>query len=105
MDILITYLICLRNKIFKLLPMREAHDKGEENHLGDYLENLYVYFDGGFGCYPELTREREIIEALGNVAFLKNNSDIDFKKWRSIILRSIRLVNAVASKYSGGVEI
>ena len=35
-----TYLSNLRNKVFKLLPMREAHDKGENNHIDEYLENL-----------------------------------------------------------------
>lgn len=94
-----TYLSSLRNKVFKLLPMREAHDRGEDNHLDEYLENLRSNFSGAFDCYPELAGVREIVEVYNNIVFLKNNQDVEFAKWRSFILRSTRLVQAVAAKY------
>lgn len=94
-----TYLFNLRNKVFKLLPMREAHDKGENNHIDEYLENLCSNFSGAFDCYPELVDESEVVEVYNNVAFLKNNKDVEFAKWRSLILRSTRLIQTVAVKY------
>lgn len=94
-----TYISNLRNKVFKLLPMREARDIGEDNHLDEYLENLCSNFSGAFECYPELADVREIVEVYNNVAFLKNNKDIEFAKWRSLILRSTRLIQTVAAKY------
>lgn len=99
MSALKTYLSNLRNKVFKLLPMREAHDKGENNHIDEYLENLCSNFSGAFDCYPELADEREVVEVYNNVAFLKNNKDVEFAKWRSLILRSTRLIQTVAVKY------
>ena len=93
-----TYLFSLRNKVFKLLPMREAHDEGEDNHLGEYLDNLCSNFLGAFYCYPELARTSEIVEVYNNVVFLKNNMDVEFGKWRSLILRSTRLIQVVATK-------
>ena len=94
-----TYLSNLRNKVFKLLPMREARDIGEDNHLDEYLENLCSNFSGAFDCYPELADTREIVEVYNNVVFLKNNKDVEFAKWRSIILRSTRLIQTVAAKH------
>lgn len=99
MNTLNTFLPSLRNKVFKLLPMREAYDRGELNHLDEYLENLYSNFSGAFECYQELSSMREIIEAYNNVAFLMNHQDIEFPKWRSIVLRSTRLVQAVFTKH------
>lgn len=90
-----TYLSGLRNKVFKLLPMREAYDTGENNHIYEYLENLCSNFSGAFDCYPELANSKEIVEVYSNLMFLKNNENIDFSKWRSIILRSTRLIQAV----------
>ena len=94
-----TYLSSLRNKVFKLLPMREAHDRGEDNHLDEYLENLCSNFSGAFNCYPELADVREIVEVYNNVVFLRHNREVEFTKWRSLILRSTRLIQTVAAKY------
>lgn len=98
MHTLNTYLTSLRNKVFKLLPMREAHDNGEENHLDEYLDNLCANYTGAFACYPELADVRETVEVYTNIAFLKNN-EVEFAKWRSIVLRSARLIQSVAIKY------
>lgn len=99
MNSLNTHLSSLRNKVFKLLPMREARDNGEFNHLDEYLENLYSSFSGSFDCYPELANVREIIEVYNNVAFLRSNKDVEFAKWRSFILRSTRLIQTAAARY------
>lgn len=96
-----TYLLHLCNKVFKLLPMREAEDSGEDNHLNEYLDNLCANFEGAFDCYSELANIKEIVEVRSNIAFLKNNRDVEFSKWRSMVLRSTRLVQVVASKYEG----
>ena len=99
MHALNTYLYNLRNKVFKLLPMREAYENGENNHLDEYLDNLCSNFAGAFNCYSELSDIREIIEVYNNVMFLKDNKNIEFIKWRSIILRSTRLIQSVSDKY------
>lgn len=90
-----TYLRVLEGKVFKLLPMREARDKGEDNHIDEYLVNLCANYSGAFDCYPVLSTIREMVETYGNVMFLKNNQEIDFRVWRSMVLRSTRLIHAV----------
>lgn len=93
-----TYLTSLRDMIFKLLPMREEHDEGTENHIGEYIENLYANYAGAFACYPELEGVKEVVEVYNNIAFLKDN-EVEFARWRSMVLRSTRLIQSVALKY------
>lgn len=98
MDTLKICLINLQNKVFKLLPMREAMDKGEDVHLLEYLENLLASVSGAFECYQELSVIEEIVEVRNNIAFLRANPDVEFKRWRTIVLRSTRLVHTVITR-------
>ena len=100
MNIMNTYLQSLQNKVFKLLPMREAYDNGEQNHLVEYLDNLYATCVGSTTCYPKLAEIKEVVEVDCNIAFLRDNLDsLDFKKWRSMVLRSTRLLHTTIDKY------
>ena len=103
MTITETYLRTLQSKIFKLLPMREARDHGVDNHLDDYIENLCTSFQGAFACYPELTGIREIAEVESNVFALRDNINLDFSKWRSMVLRSTRHIQTVLTRDYGEV--
>lgn len=87
------YLEGLRNGVFKLLPMREDRDSGKNNHLDEYLVNLTVSITGAFECYPELSHVRELVEVRANIAYLKGTPEVEFSKWRSIVLRSARLIS------------
>lgn len=98
MNVSETYLISLRGKIFKLLPMREAYEQGADNHLDEYIENLCSNLDGAFSCHPEFSSYREMAEIQGNLWSLKANPRTDFAKWRSTVLRSVRLVQSVLSR-------
>lgn len=100
MDSLITYLTSLQGHIFKLLPMREAYENGLENHLFDYIDNLYSNCAGAISTYPAFSTHKSIIEACNNLAFLKDNPDVSFKKWRSTVLRSTRLIGCAIKDYA-----
>lgn len=89
-----TYLNNLQGKVFKLLPMREAYDGGEDNHLSEFLQNLADNCAGAFICFPALSESKWLVEVQNNIAFLIANQDISFSKWRNIILRSTRLVHS-----------
>ena len=102
METVITYLTNLQNKVFKLLPMREAFDLGEENHLYEYLDNLQSNCAGAFICFPELRENGMLVEVQNNIAFLRSESDISFKKWRAVVLRSTRLIHSVLDKTKEG---
>ena len=94
------YLTILQGKIFKLLPMKESYENGIDNHFANYVENLYINSTGFMARYPELSTNKDFVETCNNIAFLKNNVDIDIKTWRSIILRSVRLIGSAIEKIS-----
>lgn len=102
MDVLETYLVSLQGKVFKLLPMREAYDQGEVNHLDEYLVNLCINCEGAFTCHPILSDSADIVEVRNNIEFLKNNIDLDFARWRNIVLRSTRLTHRAKMRICKG---
>lgn len=99
MEALITYLSSLQDRVFKILPMKEAFDAGEDNHLLDYIENLIDNCSGAFELYPELQKTKPFLEVRANLAYLKS-ANVEFKKWRSVILRSTRLIHEAMEAFS-----
>ena len=96
---IIAYLTSLQNKVFKLLPMREAHDQGEDNHLYEYFDYILSNLEGVFIEYPELNDEPVVLEVKANIVYLYNGQDIPLKKWRSIVLHSVNLLsNLIANR-------
>lgn len=96
-----TYLLGFRNDIFKLLPMKEAHNSGCDNHLSEYLETLIDNAKGATKTFPELNKQRKYIYVTNNLSFLAE-SDIPFVKWRKTILSSTRGIDDLRKIYDGG---
>ncbi len=104
MNSVIAYLTRFRNRFFKLLPMREDWEAGANNHLPEYLENFYTNISGLFIRCPELNGYASLLEAYNNLAVLCNSvNEIDFRKWRSIVLRSTKLIASVLEKYTASI--
>jgi hypothetical protein len=103
MDTIEVYLASLLKKVFKLLPMREDYDMGADNHLFEYLDDLCEIYANGFEAYPELSMVEELVDVRTFLLFLQSNPNIEFSRWRTIILKSSRLINSVISKRSKGV--
>ena len=99
------YLTRFRNRFFKLVPMREDRDAGVDNHLKEYLENFYTDISGLFMRHPELSSLPCLIEAYNNLAVLCNaENEIDFNKWRSIVLRSTKLISIATDMYTDSIN-
>ena len=94
------YLMHLRNKIFKLLPMREDYDNGQDNHLFEYIENLELNCRGAKERFVELKRESSFCEIQNDLCLLRTSS-LPFSKWRNIVLRDTRKVNALIKEKEG----
>lgn len=104
MNTVATYLFYIQGKIFKLLPMREDYDAGVDNYLYEYIDNLYSNYIGAFASFPGLRDEIRLIEVQNNIAFLRDVRNITFEKWRTIVLRSTRLIHSVFEEYVGEVQ-
>lgn len=98
MEKMITYLTSLQGKVFKLLPMREARDKGDNNELLQYLETLSFNYDGAFSIFPVLSRFSELVDVRANIESMRNKEDMPFSKWRAIVLKSTKLVGQAIEK-------
>lgn len=99
MDGKILYLTTLIDRVFKLLPMKEDYDSGIDNHLPEYLESLYDSMSGSFGSFPCFNENTNLIDVRNNISFLTKSINLSHNRWRSIILRSTRLINAAAAEY------
>lgn len=87
------FLLGFRNDFFKLLPMREQRDLGNDNHLENYAESLLANAKGGLIIYPELAENKQYLYAVNNLAFLTSGETIDFGRWRKIVLTSTKDIN------------
>lgn len=94
-----TYLTSLRGKIFKILPMKEQMNEGKDNHLEQYMENILQNMEGALVLYPELATEPKILDVQATISYLYNNPNDAMTKWRSSVLRCVRLVQNVVNSY------
>lgn len=97
---LANYLLILRNSIYKLLPMKEETDDGNDNHINEYIDSLIINIDGAADAYPILISQRKYLWVINNLQYLKNN-EVRFSKWRSIILNSTSAIDNLYRLYKG----
>lgn len=89
------YFTALQDKIYKLLPMREDYDAGQQNYLPAYVKNLFHSLNSYKNCHPALERNKSFVDVYSNVAMLRDVS-LPFDVWRSAVLRSTRLAGEIA---------
>lgn len=97
---LFTYLFGFRNDVFKLLPMKESADIGDDNHLLEYLDTLISNARGALLTFPELNTEKKYINVTNNLCYLLD-AQAPFSKWRKIVLNSTRNIEDLRDRYSG----
>lgn len=94
-----TFLLKLRNDVFKLLPMREGADNGNDNHIADYIYSLIINSEGAVSTYQELETQKNYIYVINNLHYLESHSDMDFTNWRRIILNCTRNLDDLKNLY------
>lgn len=102
MEQLKNYLIGLRGDIFKLLPMKELEIEGIENHTKDYLETLIINITGALETFPDLAKQKQYLYVLNNIQYIYHHN-VEFKKWRKIVLNSTRNVDNLYVLFGGEV--
>ncbi|MFA5625811.1 MAG: hypothetical protein WC966_12315 [Bradymonadales bacterium] len=94
------YLKSIRGDVFKILPMKEDQEQGEQNYLYKYIESLTFNLIGGLEQFEFLGREKQYIYAITNLRFLMHN-DVDFLQWRRIVLTAVGGISTLYKKYGG----
>lgn len=89
------YFKALQSKIYKLLPMREDYDAGQQNYLPSYVNNLFHGINSYKTCCPALEQDKRFVDVYSNVAMLRDVS-LPFDVWRSVVLRSTRIAGDIA---------
>lgn len=100
MEQLKNFLLSLRGDVFKLLPMKESEMSGTDNHLSEYIEAMIINLSGATKTYPTLAAQKQYLYVLNNMNYIRNN-EVDFKKWRKIVLNSTRYIDNLCSYYGG----
>lgn len=95
MDDIEMYFTSLIGKIYKLLPMREDYDFGVENYLPAYVNNLFRNLCSYKAYYPGLEHDKRFVDVYSNLLTLRDVT-MPFDMWRSVVLRSTRLVEEIA---------
>lgn len=100
MEQLKNFLLSLRGDVFKLLPMKESEMSGIDNHLSEYIEAMIINLSGATKTYPTLATQKQYLYVLNNMNYIRNN-EVDFKKWRKIVLNSTRYIDNLYGYYGG----
>lgn len=98
MEQLKNFLLSLRGDVFKLLPMKESEMSGVDNHLGEYIEAMIINLAGAIKTYPALATQKQYLYVLNNMNYLRDN-EVDFKRWRKIVLNSTRYIDNLYGYY------
>jgi hypothetical protein len=80
--------------------MKEAENKGEKNHLGEYFEALIINLKGALDTYDKLSAQKQYLYVINNLEYLSKNP-VDFKTYRKIILKSTKNIDNLLVFYRG----
>lgn len=90
----------LTGRVFKILPLKEAEDRGEEIYLNEYLGSLARDMYGATMTFPELQEMQGYVTSLNVIEFLLNNEftqDICKKE----VFKILGLLNAIEKQLGG----
>ena len=91
------YFSNLVNRLFKILPLREAEDAT----LPAYLYNLHVEL-AGLSSF-DITGEPEYISLLAQIHYLRSHEQLAVLDVKHIVFDSISLCNRLSAKCRDGV--
>jgi hypothetical protein len=98
-----SYLSSIRSDIFKILPMKEQFDAGEQVYLKKYVDGVIINLLGGLNHFEFLGKEKKYIYAITNLRYLINN-DAPFSQWRRVVLSTVNGINSLYLDYGGELD-
>lgn len=91
----------LTGRIFKMLPLREEADQGNQVYLSEYMESLARDVIGAMTTFPELTEFPEYVTVVNTLQFL-NTNDSEFAVFRKEVFHMLAVLNGIDSKLRAG---
>lgn len=87
-------------KVYKILPLKEEFDAGDNTHLDAYLDSLCCELGGALDTFPELRSIPGYISVLNTAKFLSQN-DFDHAVCKREVFKMIRLLQQIENEIGG----
>lgn len=100
---LFVYIHALTGRIFKILPLKEKEDDGEEVFLNEYIDGLWNDMKGALRTFPELEEVPEYMSVCNKVSFLASE-EFDLKTCRKTVFGALKLLNRLEGKLGGEIS-
>ena len=94
-----TFLENMIDRVFKLLPMRELEDLGEETFLGEYLQELAIEANGAYFSFPELSKKAKYVSVTNTLQYMRQHwSEMEFAAFRRSVLKMTNILAGMAEE-------
>ena len=93
------YLQSLTGRIFKILPMREQQEQGDNLYLDLYLESLSLEMHGACETFPCLRACHDYIMLLNTVNGLCADTPLPFLKRE--VFKMLSAIDEIRDEYGG----
>ena len=93
------YLQSLTGRIFKILPMREQQEQGDNLYLDLYLESLSLEMHGACETFPCLRARPDYIMLLNTVNGLCADTPLPFLKRE--VFKMLSAIDEIRDEYGG----
>lgn len=97
---LYVYIRSLTGQIFKILPLKEKAEEGEEVYLQEYIDVLWNDMKGAFGVFPELEQIPEYMNVCSKISFLHDN-EFDVRTCKKEVFGALKLLNRLEAELGG----
>nr|DAE62727.1 MAG TPA: hypothetical protein [Caudoviricetes sp.]DAH59260.1 MAG TPA: hypothetical protein [Caudoviricetes sp.] len=93
------YLLSLTGRIFKVLPMREQQEQGDDVYLDLYLDSLSLEIHGACDTFPCLRVCSDYIMVLNTVNGLCADTPLPFLKRE--VFKMLSAIDRIRDEYGG----
>ena len=90
----------LTGRIFKILPLKEEMDSGNDVHLNEYISSLVRDASGALETFPQLKEMEEYITVVNTLQYISLN-EIDHAVCKQEVFKMLRILNQIEA-YQGG---
>lgn len=90
----------LIGKVYKILPLKEEFDSGEDVHLDEYIESLLLDLSGASSTFPELNDIPDFITIINILQYLSTH-DFNHKTCKREVFKMIGLLENIVAKMGG----
>ena len=103
--LLYLYIHKLVGRIYKILPLKEREERGEEIFLKEYIEGLWNDMRGAYGTFPELNVCEEYLSVCNKISFLNCEDEFNIRTCRREVFSALKLLNQLEEKLAGEADV